>query len=42
VLLHDLDEVDLGLDLGEGVIGRWGGHASIVRRPELERRNPAC
>jgi hypothetical protein len=26
VLLHDLDQVDLGLDLGEGVVGRGGGH----------------
>jgi hypothetical protein len=31
VLLHDLDQVDLGLDLGEGVIGRWGGHHSYCR-----------
>jgi hypothetical protein len=27
LLLHDLDEVDLGFDLGEGVIGRRGGHS---------------
>jgi hypothetical protein len=30
VLLDDLDEVDLGLDLGEGVIGRRGGHARLL------------
>src|SRR4029077_19909389 len=30
VLLDDLDQVDLGLDLGEGVVGRRGGHMTIV------------
>jgi hypothetical protein len=32
VLLDDLDQVDLGLYFGEGVVGRWGGHSSIVGR----------
>jgi hypothetical protein len=33
VLLDDLDQVDLGLDLGEGVIGRRGGHGNYCERP---------
>jgi hypothetical protein len=31
VLLDDLDQVDLGLDLGEGVIGCGGGHYVYCR-----------
>jgi hypothetical protein len=38
VLLYDLDQVDLGLDLGEGVIGRWGGHCVYCRAGRV----PGC
>ncbi len=31
VFLDDLDQVDLGFDLREGVVGRVGGHVPIVR-----------
>src|SRR5438445_7523851 len=40
VLLDDLDQVDLGLDLREGVIGRQGGHGAYC---DAERRaEPPC
>jgi len=32
VLLDDLDQVDLGLDLGEGVVGLKRGHERSIRR----------
>src|ERR1700674_1637206 len=35
MLLEDLDQVDLGFDLGKGVIRRRLGHTSIVGRSEL-------
>src|SRR5207237_8271703 len=42
IFLDDLDQVDLGLDLREGVVGRQGGHVPIVMRLGLYRRRLSC